>query len=265
MVFSKSFLLATSAVTALFGSSNAQALTNSTNVIDVFDNMSEPRSLIRGTDRKLVGCGGGKRGDGTCAKGLCCSQVRNLVDRCTVGSCLKCQPPLTWIMLLPFVTGITKFGFCGTGPSFCGTCGGGKRGNGVCASGQCCSTFGNCGTGPAYCARAEPVSAAMVFVPAVNVALRTVIAEKVPLTAAVILARADVVSVATVFAPTVSVALRPAIADQALLSVEVRQLCCIGDLAVARSTTMSPARHVHEVHRTLTKDIRLVRHTTRAS
>lgn len=97
-----------------------------------------------GAGRKLVGtCGNGSVGDGVCSDpALCCS----------------------------------TFGWCDTGPDFCGdsptggsspvpapttsgggTCGNGSVGNGICSdSALCCSTFGWCDVGPDFCGGNPP-------------------------------------------------------------------------------------------------------------
>ncbi|KAK3298731.1 uncharacterized protein B0H64DRAFT_371181 [Chaetomium fimeti] len=79
----------------------------------------------------------GRQGECPCAPGLCCSQ----------------------------------WGYCGTGPDFCGgtsviippptfvssrpqpttSPGGGGACAGGCPAGMCCSQWGYCGTGPEYC------------------------------------------------------------------------------------------------------------------
>jgi hypothetical protein len=54
-----------------------------------------------------------------------------------------------------------SFGQCAPGPGPtpappAGTCGGGNRGNGACASGQCCSQWGWCGTSADHCSGQPP-------------------------------------------------------------------------------------------------------------
>uniref|UniRef100_A0A803L851 Chitin-binding type-1 domain-containing protein n=3 Tax=Chenopodium quinoa TaxID=63459 RepID=A0A803L851_CHEQI len=56
----------------------------------------------------------------------------------------------------------SKFGFCGSGPAYCGgaaeqaeahpaSVAAGECVRGRCPGGLCCSKFGFCGSGPAYC------------------------------------------------------------------------------------------------------------------
>jgi len=47
----------------------------------------------------------------------------------------------------------SRWGYCGTSAIHCGdgTCGGGDVGNGVCDDGRCCSPYGYCGTSQYFC------------------------------------------------------------------------------------------------------------------
>jgi len=46
----------------------------------------------------------------------------------------------------------SEWGYCGTGPEYCGSGGPGACGSGPpCPQGLCCSQWGYCGTGPDYC------------------------------------------------------------------------------------------------------------------
>jgi hypothetical protein len=90
-------------------------------------------------------CGGGIRGNGVCARGgECCSQwgwCGTSSAHCSGQPTSPSPPPPT-----------------PTPPSR-GTCGGGSRGNGACASGgECCSQWGWCGTSSAHCSGQPPPS-----------------------------------------------------------------------------------------------------------
>ena len=76
-------------------------------------------------------CGNGKRGNGFCMDGSCCSE----------------------------------FGYCGNTSAYCNVsgipCGNGVRGNGTCLDGSCCSNYGYCGNTTAYCGSSDNVTAIM--------------------------------------------------------------------------------------------------------
>ena len=128
--------------------------------------------LIDGT------CGGGVRGNGVCADGTCCSQYGfcgATEEYCTT----TCGDGNRGDGVCPDDACCSQHGYCGTADEYCtttpptraptipteeqsdapltspplidGTCGGGVRGNGVCADGTCCSQYGFCGATEEYC------------------------------------------------------------------------------------------------------------------
>lgn len=101
-------------------------------------------------------CGGGSRGNGICPNGLCCSDwgwCGTSEAHCASNNDAPVSVPEE--PANPVVTDSPT-----NAPilddNVVGTCGGGSRGNGVCADGLCCSPYGWCGTSSAHCADSQP-------------------------------------------------------------------------------------------------------------
>jgi len=101
-------------------------------------------------------CGDGKRGDGKCPNGYCCS-IHGYCGK-TAEYCAREQIGFCGDGVRGSGTCAedghccSAFGYCGTTEEHCkGTCGMGLRGDGVCPDGTCCSPFGFCGTTEDHC------------------------------------------------------------------------------------------------------------------
>ena len=128
---------------AIVGSGSAPITTPSRAPTPIASPVAAPVVVTSGS------CGGGKIGNGICGDGSCCSKWGYC--GCTTSHCIdgqSCGRVPTPRPLSPTPSPVPPASIPTGSSSFCG---GGKKGNGICRDGTCCSRWGYCGCTSSHC------------------------------------------------------------------------------------------------------------------